>query len=364
MVLGRDWIAAPATVAVRLEVNPVMALSNGMIIAHYEQAWLDGGDETLRIFTQSLTDEQRRVNAFVYGFFSTAIPNVGEMSFPDFLADFATRDPVRLRDNAIHWFTEIDNFPGFEAIFTSQAVFTAFVREFMLAKGYDYDQGDSERMYDYLIDPPRLKDLMLSHMSFVWEAVLEKEWRKHEAAIRQCVEAHQQRDYGVFSTGYEAVEVITGRDMRHSDKMKSVIERYRRFAFIPSPYLGPYLSWHEEPPLISKEVMVLFGVRMPHGGKRSLLETNRADLLVWMNALADETRLQMLEMLLTEGEICAQDFIDRLQLSQSSASRHLRQLVTAGLLTVRRQDVAKCYALNTARFEELIAALQHFSPKK
>lgn len=54
-------------------------------------------------------------------------------------------------------------------------------------------------------------------------------------------------------------------------------------------------------------------------------------------ALSDETRLQMLGLLASEGELCVCDFIDVLQISQSKASRHLRHLVNAGLLDDRRQ---------------------------
>ncbi len=54
-------------------------------------------------------------------------------------------------------------------------------------------------------------------------------------------------------------------------------------------------------------------------------------------ALSDETRLQMLGLLLQEGELCVCDFVDVLEISQSKASRHLRHLVNAGLLDARRE---------------------------
>ena len=54
-------------------------------------------------------------------------------------------------------------------------------------------------------------------------------------------------------------------------------------------------------------------------------------------ALSDETRLQMLGLLLKEGEQCVCDFVDVLEITQSKASRHLRHLVNAGLLDDRRE---------------------------
>ncbi len=56
-------------------------------------------------------------------------------------------------------------------------------------------------------------------------------------------------------------------------------------------------------------------------------------------ALSDETRLQMLGLLLREGELCVCDFVEVLSVTQSKASRHLRYLVNAGLLEDRRAGI-------------------------
>jgi ArsR family transcriptional regulator, arsenate/arsenite/antimonite-responsive transcriptional repressor len=56
-------------------------------------------------------------------------------------------------------------------------------------------------------------------------------------------------------------------------------------------------------------------------------------------ALSDETRLQMLGLLLREGELCVCDFVEVLEITQSKASRHLRHLVKVGLLDDRREAV-------------------------
>jgi len=55
--------------------------------------------------------------------------------------------------------------------------------------------------------------------------------------------------------------------------------------------------------------------------------------------LADETRLQMLALLLRHGELCVCDFEQVLEITQSKASRHLRYLLHAGLLQDRREGV-------------------------
>jgi ArsR family transcriptional regulator len=56
-------------------------------------------------------------------------------------------------------------------------------------------------------------------------------------------------------------------------------------------------------------------------------------------ALADETRLRMLALLLRRGELCVCDFVAVMGIGQSKASRHLRYLLHAGLVTDRREGV-------------------------
>lgn len=62
-------------------------------------------------------------------------------------------------------------------------------------------------------------------------------------------------------------------------------------------------------------------------------------------ALADETRLKMLALILRHGELCVCDVMTVLCITQSKASRHLRYLLNAGLLKDRRETVWAFYSL-------------------
>ncbi len=63
------------------------------------------------------------------------------------------------------------------------------------------------------------------------------------------------------------------------------------------------------------------------------------DLAASFAALADPTRLEMLALLLSRGELCVCDFVEGLEISQSKASRHLRTLYHAGLIDDRRSGL-------------------------
>jgi ArsR family transcriptional regulator, arsenate/arsenite/antimonite-responsive transcriptional repressor len=56
-------------------------------------------------------------------------------------------------------------------------------------------------------------------------------------------------------------------------------------------------------------------------------------------ALADETRLQMLFLIIQNRELCVCDLEHVLEITQSKASRHLRYLLNSGLVTDRRNKV-------------------------
>jgi ArsR family transcriptional regulator, arsenate/arsenite/antimonite-responsive transcriptional repressor len=77
-------------------------------------------------------------------------------------------------------------------------------------------------------------------------------------------------------------------------------------------------------------------------------------------ALSDETRLQIMTLLLDREELCVCDFVGALDLTQSKASRHLRYLYNAGLVEDRREGLWMHYRVSTrlsAEQQLIVAAL-------
>jgi ArsR family transcriptional regulator len=72
---------------------------------------------------------------------------------------------------------------------------------------------------------------------------------------------------------------------------------------------------------------------------------NPGQVARWFHALADETRLGIVERL-RAGERCVCDLTDDLEASQSRLSFHLKTLKDAGIVTDRRQGRWVYYALN------------------
>jgi ArsR family transcriptional regulator, arsenate/arsenite/antimonite-responsive transcriptional repressor len=74
-------------------------------------------------------------------------------------------------------------------------------------------------------------------------------------------------------------------------------------------------------------------------------------------ALSDETRLQIVTLLLEQDELCVCDFVGALGQTQSKISRHLRYLYNAGLVQDRREGLWMHYRLSAGMRPEQAAIL-------
>jgi ArsR family transcriptional regulator len=87
---------------------------------------------------------------------------------------------------------------------------------------------------------------------------------------------------------------------------------------------------------------------------------NRAKTAELFHALADETRLDILDQL-KEGERCVCELTDALQTGQSRLSFHLKVLKDVGLIHDRPEGRWIYYSINSDAIEELedlVASLQ------
>ena len=65
----------------------------------------------------------------------------------------------------------------------------------------------------------------------------------------------------------------------------------------------------------------------------------------FFKSLADETRLQILWLLMVKEELCVCDIMGVIGITQSKASRHLRYLFNLGLVTDRREGLWMYYRI-------------------
>lgn len=82
-------------------------------------------------------------------------------------------------------------------------------------------------------------------------------------------------------------------------------------------------------------------------------------MLETFRALADPSRLQILDLLLRES-LPVGAVADRLNIRQPQASKHLRALNDAGLVEVRPEAQRRIYALRAQPFHDLDGWLERF----
>ncbi len=74
-----------------------------------------------------------------------------------------------------------------------------------------------------------------------------------------------------------------------------------------------------------------------------------------LHALADPTRLRIIELLAREGELHVSALVERLQQPQGRVSTHLACLRTCGLVRVRRDGKYRFYTIADHRVPALLA---------
>ena len=82
------------------------------------------------------------------------------------------------------------------------------------------------------------------------------------------------------------------------------------------------------------------------------------EVVTFFKALADEARLKMLWLLMNHRELCVCDFMEVLEITQSKASRHLRNLYHAGLVNDRREGLWVYYTLRPVDDELVLSHME------
>ena len=75
------------------------------------------------------------------------------------------------------------------------------------------------------------------------------------------------------------------------------------------------------------------------------MKNSYADFALLFKALSDETRLKIIDML-SCGELCACEILERVNITQSTLSYHMKILSECGLVNAKREGAWMHYTLN------------------
>ena len=210
---------------------------------------------------------------------------------------------------------------------------------------------DSESFVDLLLRPNVLRQQVLDGIWHFWHTVY------HEQAIvdleqqQRALNFHTKQNYGddfpiVFRD-------ITGRNLPHY--LHERLPSLRSIELLPHCHVGMYTTVA----IYGDKCWIAFNANLESSisGEKS---TSIVRLYPSLKALADETRLKIVSILSTQtlnvGEIA-----EALQLTQSTASRHLALLAKTDILNVRRDGTMRYYTLNPETVEAIANHLKQLT---
>ncbi len=276
-------------------------------------------------------------------------------SVESFLAHLSAMGETAVRDRVLRGLasSEGDGLPATEW----DASLRTLLEGASLPVGNEFLRPDVDRASGLIMNPVDLKRFMIERLRAVWFDRLQPHWEKHAALARQ--QAAQARRHFTSADVAEVFRAVTGRPFPQA--MVSELGRIRRVVFSPIPFYGPYCVCSFRPE--AGELRVGYGVGIQPAAVPAAPGAEGAipgGLLPVLEALADETRLQILALIRDRGQGSAQEFMAEFGLSQPATSRHLRLLETTGLLLVERVEGIKWYRLNQVRIDHVMNLVRAF----
>jgi ArsR family transcriptional regulator len=317
--------------------------------------------------SQMSSEERFRHKLVTIGFHYAIMPQVPSMTFEAYLEDLEATPPSKLRERLLNAYAEtcyreeaqkFRNQPvDWDEILSSARNYVEFLRQRFGDE--TVDEEVETRAHEYVIDPAALKQLVTGHIRWFWRNYLQAEWNRVRPMLEESARAFNQVDYANM-TRMEIIEFVTGKDVSSEAKWESKwgkeVLKTDELIFVPNAHIGPYMRADK----IQDTFYIYFGAHLPEGSEVRVPELDRAEIVSRISALADDTRLQILQMIAEQGEMRSQEIMEAINLSQPSVSRYLSQLTAAGFLQERRANGAKAYILNRDRIEKTLKAVRAF----
>lgn len=341
--------------ALRFSVGEVMNAINTLTLLADSTDNTDSGG-WIHETREAMTAGEEKCNRLVmYGFHYALLPERPYSRFPDYLAALEATDPKVLRERMLRWYwaiparTEEWALPrgdrlDEERILKSPEVYLEFLKSRFSESCLEIPL--ETEAFHLLRQPDELKRAITAHMDHMWRRYLAPEWEKRKPLLEAALAVLTGSDW----QGADVQTVLRATLGRQagSGRLASALTKAEEVILIPSPHTGTRYSriW------IGKQLYLFFCPREPAVPGSGLSREAGGVLAVQLAALSDATRLAILELIAARGPLSSQEIIFLIGVSQSAASRHLKQLSTAGFLTETRFGGGKRYRLNHRRFEE------------
>ncbi len=355
------------TTTIHIALEPVgNALNSFSLLNEVER--LTGLNTWVTQTAATLTPEQRHTHRLVFeGLHDALTPLPDEPNFPSYLHNLSEANPFLVRKMVIEplrsRFSALVSYatPDTKRLFNDVDTYLYCVK---LVQGeHVFDSELQREVHALLQDPSALQSLILSHLEMMWKTTFVAEWRRIQSSLRWQVEMFT-RSLDEEADLEETFYSFTGRHLPPA--IAETTSKASNVILIPSWHTGRHVTLWDGTPFNGnsdwngKETVRLFFSEPPNYDVEALRTSSigRKELRARLNALADETRLSIIDLLVQHDELSAQEIISSLDLSQSSVSRHLKQLTAMGYLYERRGEGAnKTYRLSPFYIKRTAEAL-------
>jgi ArsR family transcriptional regulator len=358
---GYDFFMKPKSTNINVAVEQVHnTLYSLLLIDHGCE--VSGLSPKILEICSSLSDEMKKRNRLVMnGLYYSVIPSKSIEDFDTYLAEMKDIEAEELKSRILSVYLNIyekknNKTADLDSVLTSEESYLHFLIEAFGSEKIDIPV--EKEAYRYISEPEKMKDLLVTHLSYMWDTYLRDEWETNKVLLHESVKAY--REIGVENMKKTDAAKLLGCQSMDCDWDTFVhkINNSRKLYLVPSAHLGPYKGkiYH----LDSDEMWLFYGSLMPEGGGTDIPELSKADLLIHFNALTDSIRLEILKLCSKGDEYSSTELMNRLDISQSAVSRHLKQLSATGFLHERRENSSKYYRINKEKIKNTINSLDGY----
>lgn len=353
-------IEQPSRTALSISLAPAQnIIASMMLLVKHDMP--GAGPWVTQTLEKLSTQELFNHRLVILGFFFALLPDNNWNSFSEYLDHLEKSDPVLLRDKMLNTYADIcincdeeikKVDVDWSRVLTSSESYVNFLTQRF---GENLVEPDVEtKAYEYVIDPPAMQKMIVDYLHWFWDHHMAPEWARVEPILVESTRDFQKTNFDNMSR-LEIASYITGKEL-DENTWDNALTSAEEIVFVPNAHIGPYISKFH----CGKFLVIVFGARQPENASIRIPELDRADIVARMSALADDTRLRILQMIAESGELRSQDIIEAVELSQPSISRYLSQLTATGYLQERRVNGSKAYALNRDRIEKTLKAVHKF----
>jgi DNA-binding transcriptional ArsR family regulator len=352
LIVGRPALKLEFAVSVVLDLTSAISLVYRATDPRRFERWLVDA-------RQSLDPEVQHELDTLLGFSGRLLYFIEEL-----LMSYDPFEPSRLSADFDDFLAHLENLPPYEyKSMVAQSVLRVYrdrgVTETPPMNGDREDwrtflepgitRADLDEVVDLVLAPEQLKVRTVNLIRRFWQECYAPEFERALPEMRRAL--RQAR-----STTYPGVGVAFSELSGHRlpEEVQLALPHVERVTFCPSYHLGNFVQFI----LYAPELILYFNCQRASAVIQPEQDSTASpDLLPGLRALADGTRLRIIEML-RGGELYAQEVVGRLGISQSAVSRHLAMLEAADIVSVRPSNGMKYYAINARRLRQLAEELE------